>query len=53
MHTMIREMRCGNNTLGEEERLSVRHRKNESDVVYSTKKESGTEDECPSMGRKS
>jgi len=39
MHTMTREMRCGNKNLGKEECLSVRHRKNGSDVVYSTKKE--------------
>jgi len=36
---MTGEMRHGNNKLGKEECLSVRHRKNGSDVVYSTKKE--------------
>jgi len=39
MHTMTREMRRGNNNLGKEECLSVRHPKNGSDVVHTTKKE--------------
>jgi len=39
MHTTIRRMRRGNNSLGKEECLSVRHRKNGGDVVHKTKKE--------------
>jgi len=39
MHTMTGEMCRGNNKLGKEECLSVRHRKNGNDVVHTTKKE--------------
>jgi len=53
MHTMTAEMRCGNNKLGKEECLSIRHPKNRGDVVYSTKQEYATEDECLSKGRRS
>jgi len=52
MHTMTGEMRHGNNNFGKEECLSVRHRKNRSDVVHLTKNEQGTKDECPSKGGK-